>query len=186
MLSYIIGKVVYINTITITVENNFRGFQIFTNAPKNFEIGKVYKIYIHEIKNDFEETSFGFLTLMEKIVFKDLLSISGLGSRTAIKILRKNVYELRESIVVGDYQSIIDNYNVSNKLGQQIVINLQEKYSNMPVNSTHYKLKKDLQLSLIKLGYSKEEITLVFNNLSFESTSAINELIEEAIKILNK
>ncbi len=186
MLSYIIGKVVYINTITITVENNFRGYQIFTNCPSNFEVGKVYKIYIHEIKNDYEEASFGFLTLMEKIIFKDLLSVSGLGTRTALKLLRKNVYELREAIVVGDYNALEVKYSINHKLAKQIVLNLQDKYDSMPVNSKNYQLKKELQIALVKLGYNKDEITRVFNNVSFGAGITIDMLIQEAIKLLNQ
>ncbi len=186
MLSYIIGKVVYVNTITITVENNFRGYQIFTNCPSNFEVGKVYKIYIHEINNDYEESHFGFLTLMEKIIFKDLLSVTGLGTRTALKLLRKNVYELREAIVIGDYNSIESKYNINHKLAKQIVLNLQDKYDGMPVNSKNYQLKKELQIALVKLGYTKEEITKVFNNITFDTHATIDLLIEESIRILNK
>lgn len=86
---YRLGKIISKSSInsSLIFESNYTGYVINVNNVDNFEIDKFQKIFIFDYKHDYEKTYYGFKEFMERVLFKDLLSIQGLRPKTAMSVL---------------------------------------------------------------------------------------------------
>lgn len=87
---YRLGKVVNKNKSYLIFESNNTGYVIHTPNVDLFEIDKFQKIFIYEHQNDYIHTYYGFKDFKERLFFEDLLSIPGIGPKTALGILSHN------------------------------------------------------------------------------------------------
>ena len=89
MYSYIIGEFVEMTPEGIVIENNGIGYDIKTssltaeNIPKSGEFVKVYT-YLHVREDDM--SLYGFLTRDDLEVFRQLITVSGIGPKAGIAI----------------------------------------------------------------------------------------------------
>ncbi|MCQ3908784.1 MAG: hypothetical protein MJ200_04590 [Mycoplasmoidaceae bacterium] len=65
MYSYIVGKVVSIHKKSIVIENNYKGYYVFTSKPDVFEKDKTIRLYVYKYtylsnKNSLKEDLYGF------------------------------------------------------------------------------------------------------------------------------
>ena len=86
MYGYIKGIVKMINSNYIILENNGIGYNIFVANPYSFEIEKDYIVYVYNYIREDENTLYG-LKQPEKNLFLKLISVKGLGPKTAMQCL---------------------------------------------------------------------------------------------------
>src|SRR5690606_17568438 len=92
------------------------------------------------IKED-AHTLYGFKEEIEKKLFLDLISVSGVGANTGLMILSyMNAEELEQAIVSEDHLSIQRIKGIGSKTAQRIVLELKDK------------IKKDSYLDFAKSG----------------------------------
>jgi Holliday junction DNA helicase RuvA len=89
---YIKGKVQQPNTQDfLVIENNNIGYKIFTNEKA--EIDQEISLFINVVFNEEEIIYSGFKEQIELEVFQLLISINGIGVKTALKILKHTNYK---------------------------------------------------------------------------------------------
>ena len=76
MYNYIKGKVVYIDSNTITVDNNGIGYLIYTPNPYSFELDNDYTVYTYQSVKEDDISLYGFKSLEEKLFFLKLISVN--------------------------------------------------------------------------------------------------------------
>ncbi len=187
MYGYIKGIVTKVTPKNILVENNGIGYLIIVPNPYSFELNKEYMIhtYLHVREDVFD--LYGFLKYEEKELFLKLISVSGIGPKSALTILATGT--------VNEIISAIENKNdaylrkfpgIGSKASQQIILDLNGKLSYTDVVSTSHPSSKlqDVEDALIALGYSKKEASKVVSKL--DANLSEGELVKEALKKLVK
>ncbi|MBQ9520884.1 MAG: Holliday junction branch migration protein RuvA [Acholeplasmatales bacterium] len=186
MYGYIIGTVTKVTPKNIICENNNIGYLIIVPNPYNYSLNKEYKIFLHQYVREDAIELYGFLEEEEKDMFLKLISVSGIGPKSALSILATGtVKEIVDAI-----ESHNDHYlrkfpGIGAKASQQIVLDLAGKlnFDNIKSGLTSSKLD-DVEDALIALGYNKKEITKVISKL--DASKEVGELVKEALKKLVK
>ena len=183
---YICGKVVEITPKYIICDNNGIGYLIIVPNPYNFILNQDYKIYVHQYVKEDVLDLYGFKEDEEKEMILKLISVSGIGPKSALSILA--------SASVSDIAKAIDNGNdaylkkfpgIGSKASQQIILDLKGKLNFDGINSAVPNSKlDDVSDALVALGYSKKELTKILAKLDAEKE--VGELVKDALRLLVK
>ncbi|MCR5787387.1 MAG: Holliday junction branch migration protein RuvA [Acholeplasmatales bacterium] len=188
MYSYIKGNVTMVCPKNITLENNNIGYEIVVPNPYNFMVSKEeVTVFIYHYLREDQETLYGFKTREEKDLFLKLISVNGIGPKSALSILASaTVNEILNAIESRDDAYLKRFPGIGAKASQQIILDLHGKISFDDVsevlnNNSH---QKDIEEALVTLGYSKKDVTKAVSKLDFSLDDST--LIKLALKELNK
>ena len=149
---------------------------------------KVLILTYHHI-TDSNQSLFGFIDNQEKNIFRLLISVSGIGPKTAIQLLSSvSASDLEDRIKTGEVVSLTSLPGIGPKTAKRIIIELKEKFisldqDEMPIEGDSFKNStyKDALDALIVLGYNKREITThiekIISNNDDISTSELIRLV---------
>jgi len=109
---------------------------------------------------------FGFQTFKELEFFKMLLSISGVGPKTAQEIISLPIDKLKLAIINEDAAFICTVHKVGKKIADRIILELKNKITvenigNLDRNTGHSSItqvENNIYTALEKLGYSRRQI----------------------------
>lgn len=139
----------------------------------------VPKIYIYHQITDTSQTLYSFLTINDRSLFKDLISVDGIGCGTAAKLLLSNETDkIRIDIADKDSDALSKAKGIGKKTSEKIVLGLADKYFDyksskeigvIPNNPISYEgteefRKKLLEINdlsirgLVKLGFTKKQV----------------------------
>ena len=180
---YKLGKIVSKTKTSLIFESNYTGYVIQVSDVDKFELDKFQKIFIFEYKNDYGLNYYGFKEFRERIFFEDLLSIPGIGPKTAMSVLSSNWKEIMDMIAAGDYNSIAKIPYVGLRTARQIVFDFQKKYKTILSKKTESKNKLEVYNTLRTLGFNEKQINLVSTKLV--ETNDVDQMIEKAIEIIS-
>ena len=143
--------------------------------------------YLH-VREDIMEL-YGFYDDLERDVFMQLNSISGIGPRSAMNILSgTNPIEFKKKIIDSDVASLTSIPGIGTKTAKRIIVELKDKFTDQEtgsdldfllVSSDKDKID-DVTKVLISLGYKRSAINQVIKKLV--SKDALDENIEDIIK----
>lgn len=201
MLAYLIGKVVYLYSKKMIFENQYKGLWINIHKNNDFVVDnrKIIKIYCcnyqpTNLKNLFNNEIYGFHYLPECELFVDLVSINGIGPRTALNIVSNGAKEIVWMIGNKAIDSLSGMNGISRKLAITIINNLADKYLLKTANFHKDKEKgytiEDVHSALKNLGYNEAEIKYGINEAisenrnNSEKLSEISDFIAYAIKAI--
>ncbi|MBR1987639.1 MAG: Holliday junction branch migration protein RuvA [Clostridia bacterium] len=144
----------------VTVECGGVGFNIFvTNScmaslPSVDEEVKIYT-YMH-VRED-EMSLYGFVSPEEKKLFLQLISVSGVGSKTAIQILSaERMGEIVKSIVDEDVRVIAGCKGIGKKTAERIIVELKDK-----IKPFDYILPTDTMYKVVDNSYIDDAVTVL-------------------------
>ncbi|MBR2999286.1 MAG: Holliday junction branch migration protein RuvA [Mycoplasmataceae bacterium] len=180
---YKLGKIIAKTKTNLIFESNYTGFAINVANVDKYEIDKFQKIFIYEYENDYGKSYYGFKEFKERIFFEDLLSIQGIGPKTAMSILASNWKEVMKLIAEGNFDQIAKIPYVGLRTARQIIFDFQKKYNLMLSKENQSKNKLEVFQTLKSLGFNKNQIDLVANKL--EDTNDIEKMVEKAIEIIS-
>ena len=139
---------------------------------------------------------YGFSTTDEKRVFLALISVSGIGARTALAVLSTlSVEEFEQAVTKENVQKLTGIAGVGKKSAMRMILELKEKFSaqvstsSLPA-SLHVEnvedVKEDAILALVSLGYKKTAAQIAVQKAvsAKGNTIGIEDLIKAALKIL--
>lgn len=186
MYSYLIGKIVEINSDSIVIENNQIGYHILVSNPYSFFIGKTIKIFLYQNVREDELSLFGFKQLEEKKFFLDLISVKGIGPKSALVIIAAgDINSFKNAILKKDINYLIKFPKIGKKSAQQIILDLENKYEKIQaVEMNAHDDRDEVEEALISLGYDKKSIKKVIDKVNLELTT--ENKIKEALKLLIK
>ncbi|WP_027334014.1 Holliday junction branch migration protein RuvA [Mycoplasma elephantis] len=188
MIIYRIGKIQYKSKNYIVFDTNFTGYKIYVPDINRFEEEKTFRLYLYEHKNDYSEALFGFLDYKERILFEDLLGLSGIGPKTAIDMLNYGWKNLAFLIANGNVEELSKFKYVGNKTARQIIFEFQDKWqklinNNEYVPNTNTLNSNEVVETLKMLGFKKFEIDSVIDKLTASDTES---MVEQAIELLTQ
>lgn len=184
MFSYIVGKIALITPSYIVVDNNGVGYEVVTANPYLFKLGETTKVYIYQHVREDINTLYGFISFDDKKLFLKLISVSGIGPKTALSIVAGgNADEVFYAIETGNYKMLMKYPGIGQKTAQQIILDLKGK---LDKTENHFLSPKEDELVqlLQALGYNKKEIMKVIPSIG--SFNDIGQAVKDALRLLSK
>lgn len=178
-----IGKIVSIGKTYVILESNYTGFIVYVAQPEQFEKDKNIKLYIYEHRSEYTSAMYGFKTFQERILFEDLLSVSGIGPKTALSLLKLGHENVINYIQLGDHESLSSVPSVGIKTANQIVFELNAKYQNLKIKASGKHLPIEVVNPLKTLGFNQKQIDYAVGEL--KPADNIETLVENAIRLIS-
>lgn len=184
----------------IVIDVNGVGYKVFMseNSMKEIgEIGSVVKVHTYVKVREDDISIYGFATGEELRMFELLISVSGIGAKSAITILSNIEPSTFAAAVVSDDVNVLEKLpGVGAKSAQRIILELKDKLKAMNINSTSVEGNSKVEISnneniedLISamqvLGYSRKDIENIVPKLDCKDGS-LEELIKKALVLLSK
>lgn len=169
MISYLKGSILEKTAKSVIVLVGDTGYEVFLstkdwqvvekNAPVEFFIYS----YIKEDAFDL----YGFRTVAELDFFKKLLSVSGVGPKSAINVLGlAETEELKRAITSGDPDFLRQVSGIGKKTAERIVVELKEKFiDDLSAIAGSTGSNKQVLEALVSLGYKEREAQEMVKNL---------------------
>lgn len=191
MYSYISGIITEIIPTGLTIENNGIGYFIEVANPFSYTINNEQIIYIVQIIREDSNALFGFNSNEQKLMFRDLISVKGIGPKTALAILAAaEPNQIKNAIIQEDVIYLQKFPKIGKKAASQIVLDLANKYGNesISLNPSHPKIvdnTDDVVEALQALGYNKKDVIKLLKAVDVNMST--EEKIKEILKLmLNK
>ncbi len=198
MFAYLIGKITEKEPTRCTLEIQGVGYDIFIpfTTSQTLAIGqKNVKLftYVHVREDVFQV--YGFADEKDKEIFKLLLSVGGIGPKSALGILSGiSRVELQNRIVSNDIPGLISLPGIGKKTAERLIVELRDKLVKMGFSATEddkYQTSEDSELvedavsALVSLGYPKtaalKSIRQIVKKSDAQSLS-VEHLVKEALQ----
>lgn len=162
MYSYIKGILTEVNADHAIVEVSGIGYHVF--IPLSFytshqKLQSEILLYTSFIVREDSMRLFGFDNKEDKALFEKLITISGLGPKTALAIIgQSDTINLAEIISNKDVQALTRVPGIGKKTAERIIIELSDKLSSFK-RKEYSSTTSDAIAALIALGYKEKEAT---------------------------
>ena len=145
--------------------------------------GEAVSLYTHLVVREDAHTLYGFATLEERAVFRQLIRISGIGARTALAVLSGlSVSDLARAITLQDAATLTRIPGIGKKTAERLLLELKGKLAEATsATGTH---ASDVVNALVALGYSDKEALAAVKGLA--PGLAVADAIRAALKALAK
>lgn len=186
MIAYIKGEVKLINEEGLTVNVNGVGYLV--HASNLVQIGSEVELYIHTIVKENEISLWGFESSRELKVFEKLLSVSGVGGRTAQLIIQTHGVESIVKFIQFREADSLRVKGVGKKTAEKIILELENKLDDLGIDvSTDGVEGQAGQMSLgnaevqnavealVSLGYQKRDIDVALADFKKDEGDKISE-----------
>lgn len=204
MLAYIKGEIASKNIGYIVIDVNGLGYKVFMSENTIESIGKigdVVKVHTYYRVMEDDISIFGFKTKEDLRMFELLISVSGVGAKSAIAMLNSiEASDFAIAIVSDDVNTLKKLPGVGAKTAQRIILELKDKIKkeqtiaeitnsvNVKETQTKAQIKnenlEEMKTALQVLGYSRKDIETASGKIKGDNLS-LEELIKEALKILS-
>lgn len=151
---------------------------------------KLVTVYTHLQIRDEQPFLYGFATMAERDLFRQLIGVSGIGTQTAISLIDTlGLEDLVSAIVTGNVRLLTKTPGIGNKTAERIILELKGKLSLPSLSSTASDLPlppphmiKEVEKTLSALGYTPSEIQQAISVITKDSFLLKNPNVEEWIK----
>ena len=200
MFYYVSGTVAHVEPRLAVIDCGGVGFACSTTANTLSALtkGKQAKLYTHLAVKEDDMTLYGFASREELNLFRQLISVSGVGPKAALAILSVSTpSNLALSIITGDTKPLVAAPGVGKKIAQRVVLELKDKLAKeqgdaleqytAPQNGLALAEDKlgESAAALAVLGYSQSEINLALKGIDLEGLTP-EQIIKQALKKMMK
>lgn len=193
MITHIRGRLVEKSPTAVVIDCNGVGYfiHISLHTFSQLKDDESIKLLTHlQIKEDAHQL-YGFATLMEREIFRLLISVSGIGTNTARTMLSSlTPKQIREGIAAEDVALIQSVKGIGLKTAQRVIIDLKDKILKIyDIDETLLisdNTNKDQALSALEvLGFAKKNSErVVVKIISNNPDASVELIIKEALKNL--
>lgn len=194
MLEYIKGLLVELTPANAVIECSGIGFNlsISVNTYSSLKEGQDCQLFIHQVIREDAHLLYGFLNKTEREIFRQLISVNGVGANTARIILSSlTTNELISAIVQENVNILKSVKGIGIKTAQRIIIELKDKIAahdtdnGTILNSKNNNLSKDALNALIVLGFSKPAIEkALYKIIEEQKETSLEKVIKKALNYL--
>lgn len=172
MITYIIGKVNFIDKDIIIIENNKIGYLI--NYTNKIALHSTVKLYIYHYKTEYISEYYGFIKYENLQLFKDLINIKGIGCKFSFLLASNDALIIKQAIINKDLEYLTSLPKIGMKIAEKIINSYRPKM----------KTNNDLINTLQTLGYKKNDIYNILEKIN--QNNDLNTQIKEALKLLTE
>jgi Holliday junction DNA helicase RuvA len=149
-------------------------------------------LYTHLVVREDAQLLYGFATIRERLLFRSLLKVNGVGAKLALTILSgSDVDDFARSVQEGDAASLTRLPGVGKKTAERLIIEMRDRLKEVsgamglkPVTSEAAILagaKDEASEALVALGYKPAEADKMIRAVDGENLTTA-ELIRQALQ----
>jgi len=193
MYEFIKGEIIDINPAGLVIEAGGIGYsvKISLHTYTQLHTQKTAKVLIHQIVREDAHLLYGFAGDAERELFKNLLSVNGVGANTAIMMLSSlSPDEIVSAISTDDVNTLKSIKGIGAKTAQRILIDLKDKLGKI-ADTSHILTPSDNTIrnkslsALVMLGFAKRDAEKVLDNILKEEPGlTVEKVIKQALKRL--
>lgn len=207
MIAQLRGKIVSASLTEVVLDVNGVGYRVFipvsTYDALPREGGEALLLTHMHVREDAIQL-FGFSTRQELLIFELLITVNGIGAKTALNILSSlNIPSFCSAVAAGDVRSLKKINGVGPKSAERMIVELRDKIESiMPEFSTAVSGERngssaagsckeldDALLALEQLGFQRAKIQELVTEISSaipEEQRSSENIIRKALQALNK
>jgi Holliday junction DNA helicase RuvA len=193
MFEYIKGAVIALKPSHIILEVNSVGYfiHISLNTYTQLSGRESVKLFIHQVIREDAHLLYGFSTESERELFRMLISVSGIGSNTAIMMFSSlSPDEIRNAILNENVNLLKSVKGIGIKTAQRVIIDLKDKVVKSPsgeqiVTTADNTLRNEALSALVMLGFMKKPAEKELDKiLAAQPNLTVENVIKLALKSL--
>lgn len=199
MIAFIRGRLLKITDIFVVVDVHGVGYKLECANPYAFQNYINEEVFIHtyhHVRED-HQSLYGFKTEDEKSLFEKLISVSGIGPKSALNILGKiHINDFVAAIEREDEKYLMSFPGVGKKTSRQIILDLKGKLTDLfshdqveSIQTAQDSAKEEIEETieaLKALGYLDSEIQGIVPDLYKVEYNSTDDLIRTALSLLMK
>jgi holliday junction DNA helicase RuvA len=191
MISSLSGTIIHKELNSLVVDVAGVGYKIFvdtTTALEN-EIGSERTFWTHLAVRETSLDLFGFIERTTLEIFELLITVSGIGPKTALGILNvASPTTLRQAVANSDTSYLIKVSGLGKKTAEKIVRELEGKLvtakDESGMGAKQARTNSDVLEALVSLGYSERDAREALKEIPTELEST-SERVKHALKLLS-
>jgi Holliday junction DNA helicase RuvA len=153
------------------------------------QVGEKVTLLTHFVVREDAQLLFGFGTHQERLMFRQLLKVNGIGAKSALAILSGlSIDELIQAVSLQEAGLLTRVPGIGKKTAERLLLELKDKFtldSALSIKGSGItSISQDVLNALIALGYNERESLNAVKSL--DSNSSVNDGIKQALKYLSK
>ena len=190
MIGRISGKLVAKQPPQIMVDVHGVGYELDVPMSTLYQLpgmGSDVSLLTHLIVREDAHQLYGFFSEAERVLFRQLLKISGVGARTALAVLSgMSVADVKQAVALQDSGRLVKIPGIGKKTAERLLLELKDKLdiTVLPVAADSGRGGSDVVTALLALGYSDKEARFAVKDL--DGALSVTDGIRQALRILSK
>lgn len=200
MIGCLIGEVLALEAPTVLLNVNGVGYEVDTPLTTfcQLQTGQKVTLWTHLTVREDAQLLYGFLNTQDKIIFRTLLKVNGVGPKMALGILSTlSVEMLIHTVELNDVKTLVKVPGVGAKTAERLMIELRDRFKAFAMSSTNTgttaaqiqftgnSAVAEAEAALQSLGYKPLEAQKLVNAAKGDFTEA-SDIIRAALKSMNK
>ena len=153
------------------------------------QVGDKVTLLTHFVVREDAQLLFGFGTNQERLMFRQLLKVNGIGAKSALAILSGlSIDELIQAVSFQEAGLLTRVPGIGKKTAERLLLELKDKFtldSALRIKGSGItSISQDVLNALIALGYNERESLNAVKSLDVNLT--VNDGIKQALKYLSK
>ena len=194
MIGYLRGKIISKKPTKLLVDVNGVGYLVnisistFEKIADKEEVSLYTYLSVRESAMDL----YGFYSLAEKEMFELLISVSGIGPKSAQSILSGiQIEDLKEALRTGNISRLISIPGIGRKTAERLMVELRDKADSVSEDTADFKtgastIRYDAIAALVNLGYNQKVAERAVRSITDRNPDiSIEDLIKETLVSLN-
>jgi Holliday junction DNA helicase RuvA len=203
MIAFLRGKLLEKSANTVVVDVGGVGYEVHVPLSTFYELGEPsddVALKIHTIVREDSISLYGFMTSHEREIFTLLISVSGIGPKSALSALSgMGADEMIAAIRDNNIARLTAIPGVGKKTAERLIVELKDKVktidkgttndssSNRDDESTPSGAIDDAVSALVNLGYQRQAAEKAVNKSAQEGTELeVQKLLRRALQLLAK
>jgi holliday junction DNA helicase RuvA len=201
MISYLKGIAIQIQTPTnnraiLVLDVNQVGYEL--QVPQQMVLAVIpnteIQVFTHQQVREDSISLYGFSSAAERDLFRQLISVSGVGASLAIALLDKlGLADTVSAIVTSNIQRLSTAPGVGKKTAERLALELRSKLGqwrvdsglseSLPLTSLNATMQAEVEMTLLALGYTNDEIRQALQAISQDSLMVKSQNIEDWLRL---
>lgn len=191
MYDFIKGTLAELNPAYAVVETGGIGYivNVSLNTYAALEGKENVLLFLHQVVREDAHLLYGFISKSERELFRQLITVSGVGANTARVILSSlSADEISQAIMRGDVNTLKRIKGIGLKTAQRIVVDLKDKLGKSALEQdiftvSNNTIKQEALSALVMLGFTKSVAEKSIDQLLKKNPGhSVEALIKDALK----
>lgn len=197
MIGFLYGRLAIKSPPVLVIDVHGVGYEVeapmttFYDLP---EIGEEVKLHTHLVIREDAHILFGFSTEADRVLFRALIRVNGVGPKLALTILSGlNADEFQRCIHENDAHSLVRLPGIGKKTAERLIIEMRDRLPNaagdwqddglLPFSGHGFigTPRQEAVSALVSLGYKPQEAGKMVQNIPCEGKSC-EEIIRAALQ----
>lgn len=187
MITYLEGTINAHEHHGVVLLVNHVGYLIYTplRTRSRFPVGEQAAFWVHQATRDNADELYGFETRQELELFRTLISVSGVGPKSALGVLETNIENIIEAIRHANLDILLQAPRLGKKTAQKIIIELQPKLGaleELSFDTTNSQYTEAVR-ALVEMGYDRRAVYAALRSLPADLTE-LQDVIKFVLRSL--